>query len=129
MKISSSKSVALIFILFLVNCGGISDYTKDLPGGYEFVSESNSQQLIHGNNILIPCTVKSYSTNKNFIIAAQSPAEECIQPNEIKVIAPLQFWIIVIQEKKLIGPLTLSDFIYQRKELAIPEDLKLQIEV
>lgn len=105
----------LLCLLIATSCGGISDYVKELPGGYEYVSESKTDQLIHGNNILIPCTVNSYSYNKNFIVAVQSPAKTCIQPNNIEVIAPKQFWIIKIQEKKLLGPLTLSEFIKMKK--------------
>lgn len=122
--------IFLLLILFsVVSCGGISDYTKELPGGYEFVSESKSDQLIHGNNILIPCTVSSFSYNKNFIVAAQLPAKTCIQANSVEVIAPIQFWIIIIQEKKLLGPLTLAEFIKMKNKLEFEENLKLKITI
>lgn len=46
----------LIISLFLISCGGLSDYSENIPGGYQFVSEAKYVNLIIGKQE-IPCNV------------------------------------------------------------------------
>ena len=75
--------------------------------------------------------------NDQFIIAAQVPDTNCHhnvadakrQEAANNTGNPVNFWIIDISSDKLIGPLSLNEYLQQRQQLNIPDDLKMNIEI
>jgi hypothetical protein len=117
-----------ILLLLFKSCGsGMSDYIEDLSGGYQFIFESKREQLIIGNHS-IPCTVLAYSYNDDYILVFQQPIEDCFITS-VKNIDTLQFWIVDTKQDSLYGPLRMFEYIQKRKELKVPEKLKLKIEI
>src|SRR5699024_11018556 len=117
--------LVLSTVLFASCGGGINDYTEELPGGYQFISESKDQSFIYGKNKqYIPCSVISYTFNNDFILVYQQPSEPCIhtEATGIKIANKdmVQFWITDVQKELLIGPFTLSEFLNQRKKMGVP---------
>lgn len=125
----------VLFTMLFASCGGgISDYTEDLPGGYQFVSESKDQSFIYGKKQqYIPCSIISYTFNNDFILVYQRPSEPCIHTEatgmQIVNIDVVQFWIIDVQKESLMGPFTLSEFLKQRKKIGVPDELELKIKI
>jgi hypothetical protein len=107
-----------------------SDETKQLSGGWMFVSESMTDRVLDGGNIFIPCEVTHYGYNNDFIIAAQKPAKECFLGIDSNVYASgnsaTYYWIVVHNGKRLIGPLGFSEFEHAKDSLNIPSDVKLE---
>lgn len=126
--------LVLSIVLFTSCGGGVSDYTEELPRGYQFVSESKNQSFIYGKNQqYIPCNVISYTFNSDYILVYQRPSEPCIhtEATGIKIanIDVVQFWIIDVQKESLMGPFTLSEFLNQRKKTGVPDELELKIKI
>ncbi|WP_157976852.1 DUF3997 domain-containing protein [Taibaiella helva] len=125
-KLALMCSVALFF-----SCGaGVSDYTEELPGGYQFISESRDEQFIQGNYRFIPCTVLDYCYNQDYILVSQKPKKNCLilPDSPIKNVDTVQFWIIDIVNDSLRGPYKKDDYMDLRRDLNIPAHLKLKIE-
>jgi hypothetical protein len=118
----------------LTSCsGGVGDYIEDLPGGYQFVSESNEQSFIYGNsNQYVACTVIAYTYDENFILICQKPSEPCIHTEatgiSVKKIDIIQFWIVDIHKDTLLGPFTLSEYLKKRNSMGISDRLTLKLE-
>ncbi len=100
--------------------------------------------------------ILAYAYNDDFIVAAQRPSLEyhrlliasdlntgvedvsVLQKNADSIVThdpyyikifsnKINFWIIVSKSHELIGPLTKEEYIIKRKQLDIPDDLKLDI--
>lgn len=123
--------VLLTTLFFLVSCSG-RDYVESLPGGYEFVSESNEQSFIYGKgDEYIPCTVVSYVFDEDFILICQKPSEPCIHTEatgiEIKNVDVIQFWIVDVRENILLGPFNLSEYLQKRSMIGVSDKLTLKL--
>lgn len=116
-------------LLLLCSCSySSSDYTDDLGQGYTFVSESNANQFIYGNDTsgknAIPCTVEAFVFDENYIIAKQKDNPDCMKEDLSNV--PLSYWIIDKRNKMNYGPFDSLTFINKRKELKVPPSLNLK---
>lgn len=113
-----------------------SDYFKKLGNGYTFVHEGYSEKYIFHEHPAkggeVPPTVISYDYNKHFIIAKQKPSDygEATYSG-IEYVYPLgrdsvYYWLIVKQEKKVLGPLDYDSFLKLKKEYKVPDGLTLE---
>ena len=129
--------LAIISLICLWGCN-LSDYVKKIGDNYEYYHEGFSYKVIthvnnHVNDVEIPRSIIAYDYDDHFILAAQVDIiekERLVEEDE-EVINPkkINFWLIEIEGDKLHGPLTLDEYLYKRKELNIPSELKLKIEL
>ena len=127
-------NAVIVVVLPLLLGGGCSDYTKTLPGGYLFVSESaDTQDITRAEGIrpderYIPCNVVGYDYNASHIIAKQVARTECFA-NGVNLFnqrdGQTYFWIIDVQKKVIHGPYSEPEFAAQRKQLDVSEELKV----
>ncbi|NLT50476.1 MAG: DUF3997 domain-containing protein [Ignavibacteria bacterium] len=118
--------------LFIIYFTGCSDYTVELSNGYIFVSESKVNQKIVKKGYFekekyIPCTVIAFNYNDDFIIAAQINNPDGVK--RVLINDPVFFWIIYHKGSQFIGPVSIDEYLKQRKELHIPDDLKLDLKL
>ena len=131
---SLSLILILLFIMFLVQfyLGGVSfsDVLIELPGGYQYVEESNDIRVIAGPNYIEPKVI-SYSYNSDYILVARHPIPKIDTPliDEVKVVDSLELYIISIKDNKKYGPLTLNEYLFLKKTLAIDNELSLNLEI
>lgn len=124
----------LIISLFLISCGGLSDYSENIPGGYQFVSEAKYVNLIIGKQE-IPCNVIGYAYNENYILACQEFNDsECISYTQLlpqitgrNRDKEINFWIIDIKKDSLWGPLNYAEFLKTRRRLDIDKSLRIKV--
>ena len=132
-------SLSLILIslctMFLVQfyLGGVSfsDVLIELPGGYQYVEESNDIRVIAGPHYIEPKVI-SYSFNSDHILVARHPIPEIDTlsvDDGVKVIDSLEFYIISIKDNKKYGPLTLNEYLFLRTTLGIDNELSLNLEI
>lgn len=132
----------IIFFLFFGKYIGPQKYTEKLSGGYIFQSKGHDFNKIRKNIYIqgdkyIPSNVINYSYNDIFIIAAQEPNNydlylynHVIDSNNFYNYQELiEFWIISHEDSTIYGPMSLSNYIKKRKELSVPEDLKLKLKI
>ena len=100
------------------------------------------------NALNVPCTVRGYAYNENFIVACQKPFPICIldnvstdslftwQLNNKKYVDSckqytfsLNFWIIDIKKDSFYGPLNLNEYLQKRIDLKIPDELKMSLDL
>lgn len=78
---------------------------------------------------LIPCDVKDYSYDEQFIIAKQVNNPNCfdsaIREDALKSGNSINYWIVIKESRKTIGPLTLEEYRVKRQEYHVPDTLKL----
>lgn len=131
---SLSLILILLCIMFLVQFyfGGVSfsDILIELPGGYQYVEESNDIRVIGGPENIEP-NVISYSYNSDFILVARHPIPEIdtLPEDEVKVIDSLELYIISIKDNKKYGPLTLNEYLLLRTKLGIENELLLNLKI
>jgi hypothetical protein len=128
------KYIFIILVLSLLNCScGNRDSIVDIDNGYQIFFEGATVSWISGNNLKISCNILSYVCKENFMLVAQEPDKNCFPHDPkiqaIKDVDIIQFWIIETKKHKLYGPFKLSDFLKKRKELGVPENMKLKIEL
>lgn len=119
------KFFILVCLFVLISC---SDYSEELSGNYVFVSESNSIQYIRarkGDSRIKP-TVINYAYNDDFIIAAQIDNNDDSYDLSGRNI---NFWIISNKTKIVYGPLSLNDYLKLRKQLLIPDAVKMEMKL
>lgn len=123
------KLLILLFIVVLTSCN-FSDETRTLSGGWTFVSEARHDRVIEGGNIFIPCEVIKYGYNKDFIVAAQKPTEECFLGKdtfEYKLGRDtVYYWLIKHSSKIFLGPMDEEEYLQARIRYKVPENLKLK---
>ena len=122
---------AFVLSIFLVSCGGwIGDSIEELPGTYEFVFEGGDFNYIYGgvkNQKVIPCNVEKYNFNDDYIIAYQKACKDCIIEHDVKQKeGSFYYWIIDVKKDTLYSFSTREDYMEKRKELGVPEKLKLE---
>lgn len=129
--------ISLIFLL-LYGCAGAGDYVVSLPGGYSLLRGSAHMITINKNideNIwseaVIPAKITKLAWNEKYILAKQlglkrqypnDPNNTYEIPDESKV----SYWILEVVEGKIYGPLTEDEFIKEKKELSIPDNIILK---
>lgn len=113
---------------------GVSDYQRNLAGGFRIVRMSDYQVTIESSSFggtIIPATVAELAYNDSFIIAKQQGLKRKYPNNSANTYkipdeSINNYWIIDINTKKVYGPLNKSAFDLQRIQLKIPDDLKLK---
>lgn len=133
---SLSLILILLCIMFLVQFyfGGVSfsDILIELPGGYQYVEESNDIRVIGGPENIEPKVI-SYSYNSDYILVARHPIPEIDTLPEdevkVKVIDSLELYIISIKDNKKYGPLTLNEYLLLRTKLGIGNELLLNLKI
>ena len=134
----------LVFWVFVAGCHGIIN-------SFDFVKLSDKYIYMHrfclisdSRKAIIPPYVIEYEFNNDFIIALQMEYE--LDSNEIKKVELAKhpayeeykialkkgipkFWIIDIKTDSIYGPLNSDEYCNLRKELKIPTDLKLKIDI
>lgn len=126
------RSLSVILIFLLTSCFGLFDSGSDkIVGNYEVMwvdvleqraicekSENSSSSW----EVLVTEYVFSAGHDNNFIIAKQHPLVDRKPGEEFKIDTTVTNYFIIDMRKttgKVIGPLTLEEFIKQRKELNI----------
>ncbi len=122
-----------LIAVLLVGCGGgVSDKTVDLPGDYQFVSESVNDKVIvprqmFKHDMFVPCSVQKYVWNSKFILAKQKATKECFVKNKNRQsIGEFYYWVILVQGKTVLGPLSEREYIDVRGLHGVPEKLSLK---
>ena len=137
--------VILLSVLFCAqSCR--NNAPDELSGGYFVYSYAMLNSLPHHMSIYSKIT--SYDYNKDFIVAAQEPdfgghlggvmfdfnknervADSIINndPYYQKIFAhKINYWIISNKDSVVYGPLTLEEYWQKKKELKVPDDLRLE---
>lgn len=144
----------LLFVSIMATSCTDSDFT-DLPNQYEYRNAGPGYAYIFNADYdndyrdeagryvyapthekyyesLIPCNVEDYAYDEHFIIAYQTHNPNCfddaIRQDELKLGRSSNFWIVVEDSRKTIGPLSLEEYRIKRQELQIPDNLKLDEE-
>ena len=124
--------VPMALVVCLSGCGGLgpggTDFTAYLPYGY-FLFQSSAHNIViapcdnWNDKTEIPTMVVSCGFNSSYILAKQ-------QLMDAKQRSPLpgkyQYWIIYAVTKERYGPFTEVEFNAKRKELGVPEEIKLK---
>lgn len=123
-----TTAVRTLILVMLISSCSMSDSTTDLGQNYIFVSESNANQFISGPDdslgvYTVPCTVKAFEFDSNFIIATQAVNLQCLDttPTDLKI----QYWIITKKNRMSFGPLDSLSYSKKRQELNVPTALSL----
>jgi hypothetical protein len=144
MNHSIVKSTLFLIIISLLSsflAPACVDYAEPLGGGWYFDADSDTHPFISKTRIegdpFIPCNVIAHVHDEQFVLVAQKPDTDCEWNDKDAKIAnaanqtgnPVNFWIINIEEDKLIGPLSINEYFQQRQILGIPDDLKLDVKI
>lgn len=124
-----------VIILLFVSLGACGDFVIELPGGYQFVSESpDTQDITRAEGIragepYVPCNVVGYDYDASHIIAKQVARMECFA-NGINMFdqrdGETYFWVIDAKNRVVHGPFSESQFDAQRKQLGVSDKLSLE---
>jgi hypothetical protein len=116
------------------SCTG--DYIKRLSGGYIYGSAGRDINYIakeedRPGEKFIPCKIIDYDYDDNFIIAAQAANGFCTirdNPDFYQNKSIIGFWVISNSyEGRVYGPMDLNEYLKTRKELGVPDNLKLKL--
>ncbi len=126
----------LFILIILILQNSCDSYTIHIKYNYyieatDIIEQSNiSFKDNTGYTFIVPAAVFAAGANKNFIIAKQHPCKPGDTPNK-KItnyyIIPLKNKISEKPVENKIGPLTKSEFEFQRKKLGISADLDFTI--
>lgn len=95
--------------------GCTSDYCRNLGNGYVFCNEGEDLKYIYHEYSIggeIPPTVLSYKSNKDYIVVKQRPR---FSDNQDAIC----YYIVIKNEKRILGPFPLEQYIKQKKEYGI----------
>ena len=117
-SIIEHRLMCILFIIFLsFFLSTCSDGTKELSGSYFLREEGRDLNdiLSHsGTGREIPANILSYNFNNDFIIASQQPnmTDDPLytETNYLDGRDSVYFWLIVHNEKLVLGPLNKSQF-------------------
>ena len=110
----------IIFIfIFLIGCDGYggpgtSDYVYSISGKYKLNHGGTSYINDSDGNLTIDRNITGIAWNEDFILAEQ------VKDNTSS------FWIILVKENKVYGPLTKDDYERKKEELKVNAKLKLE---
>lgn len=137
MKIANAVRIGTLASV-LSGCGA-ADVSIDLPGGYVFFSEAPSMQSVSPANGVatgeryVPCNVNKVCYDKEFIVADQINNGACnLTGSQEYLLAgekegETYHWVIVVKERKVLGPFTASEFADVARQRRISRDLKCAI--
>jgi hypothetical protein len=116
------------FLTTIILHGCSSDYTKNLGGGYFYRFEGGNMNDILGEGE-IPATVVSYDFDDDFIIAKQKPKlpQDQLYDKDYKYNRgdnEFYYWLVVKNEKLILGPLDLDEFNFQKSKYRVPDKLE-----
>ena len=134
----------LLCVLFFASC--TTEYPKDLGSGFTMQIDDN---FTYAHNIMYPngciyvvyTDVTDYKFNKTFIVAEQKPLDSFWVRSSSKFMSTAddverefrnykvrQYWIINKHTQESYGPFTKEQYLEKKKELGVPDTLKLQFE-
>ena len=131
----------LIIMFFLSSCG--KRYPVDLGEGFTLeqdVSFSFIEEIRYpdGSSIAVSGHVVDYGVSNRYIIASEKPWDKFTENKcsyylsddikAFKVYKYRQYWIIDKYKRKTYGPFTKEQYLDKKKELGVPDTLKLQFE-
>ncbi|ELM3645169.1 DUF3997 domain-containing protein [Flavobacterium psychrophilum] len=130
------KNIKYFFVIISITCFNSCkdwDGTKELTSGYFFSPELNdiSSDGKGIRNIEIQPNVLRYNYNDDFIIAEQKPNkindaiyEKVYDYKDGR--NNIYYWIILVKQDSLLGPLSKSEFKQEKIKYNIPNDLVLK---
>lgn len=108
---------------------------KNLGNGYHLYLGSGSKDIAGKRNVARVTSIKDYAKNDSFIIAYRnlnqmSYSKDSTDENwqEKNYNDSIQFWIINKYIDSLYGPLNKAEYLELKKELKVPNSLKLNLE-
>jgi hypothetical protein len=117
-------------VLFTVSSCNFSDDTKQLSGGWTFVTESEEGKVIVNGQKTVPCKVVQYGYNDDFIVALQKPTKDCFVGTDSNKYSlgkdDHYYWVIIHKQDLFVGPLSEGDFETYKIAHNIPDDLRLE---
>lgn len=127
------KIIVLFFVYIFCSC---SDYSKKLGNGYTFIHEGgNNNYIFHEYPSIggeIPPNIIAFDHDKHFIIVKQKPMPfqygyETAQKyaNRTDTIA-FCYWLIVKNEKKVLGPFDYKNFWKHKKKYHVSDKLTFE---
>lgn len=116
------------------------DVLDELGNGYQYVTESHAQKLIHksvceGRDSCVtvgvqPC-VADYYNGARYILASQIPLPENLTLAEesqyVDSATTFRYWIVDKKTDKLYGPMGHGAFLTKKKSLGITNKKKLEV--
>lgn len=126
-----NKILLLLFVSVALQSCNYND-NKNLGSSFVYYADHKMIANYTGECGGIPSSVLEYNYDKSYIIAAQKPIENdpnaLLYDSEYKYIEgydAVYYWIILKNNKKVIGPMSKSEFIEARRKYNVPEDLIL----
>ena len=130
---------AYFFILLLILFSGSCTETLDrnlgsnyLLTGYGVTTEIFKHYDGGGDDEILLGEIVDYSYNDNYILVYRVISDKVMQQfgdhSYTEIMRggdSIQYWIIVKQNDKMIGPLNRNEYLLKRKELNIPNSLHL----
>lgn len=110
-------------------CGGIGlAYEHDLTADYSIWAPDLSEQSAvvqkdsqgSGASVIVPAMVFAYGWDDEFIIAQRHPNRDGFDDVNENL---TEWYILVVADGGLHGPLTETEFLQQRQNLGVPGDL------
>ena len=131
MKSLNLIKIIMLFFIFqilgIIQCN--SDLSKDLPGNYTYVDEGGSFKFIIGGTRHIHSEIIAFEYNKDYILVVQKPTNFCSCSVDTTYADSLLFWIIDVKSDSIYGGLKTNDYFRLRKQLSIPNNLKVNIDL
>lgn len=115
--------VSVVALVLLTNCN-MSDYMKDLPGGYIYIHEGGCANNLLSNSKKVPdiiIGILDLKYNKRFINVSRVDSSLCYE-NSYKE-SDKQFYIIDIRNDTAYGPMVKKNFDSLAKKFHFSEDL------
>ncbi|NQZ86647.1 MAG: DUF3997 domain-containing protein [Colwellia sp.] len=114
--------IRLVFLVLLAT--GCSDEINRLPGGFKFIYEGPSNSIIiheSDESLIIPCSISDYKFDTEYIFIKQKKEKECFwvsSDTHLQKVGRYYYWVIEIDTKEIIGPLTKENFINLQNRLS-----------
>jgi hypothetical protein len=133
-KINIIRVIKILLLLFVSVALQSCNYNDNKNLGSSFVYYADHKMISSSTGECggIPSSVLEYNHDKSFIIATQKPIEN--DPNALLYDSEytyregyntVYYWIILKDNKKVIGPMSKSEFIEAREKYNVPENLML----
>jgi len=124
-----------VIILLLQSCN-LSDSTQSIGNGYFYRNEGVSIKDIlceKAEGGFIPSTIVEFAYDKYFIVAKQKPeiSQDPLYDLDIEYNRgkdEIYYWIIIKKEHIVLGPLSFTEFIEQKKKKGIKITLSKAID-
>jgi hypothetical protein len=114
--------IRILFFLVLLT-SSCSDEINSLPGGFKFIYEGPYDSIIvheSDDSLIISCSISDFKFDSKYILIKQKKEKECFwvsSNTHIQKVGSYYYWVIEIDTKKIIGPLTKESFINLKSEL------------